>query len=165
MKVVLDTTTFVATFFGGTRRRIIDLWKQGKITLCFSPEILDEYVAVLRHVADLEEQVLRDMVDLFAKGPHVLFTANAPDLSAVRMDPHTQKFIACAVALDAQYVLTMDPRLRSVRQYMNVLVEEPQDFLYEHRQTKASVTERPAREAPERLRVMGHPFLSTKAAI
>jgi len=39
MRVVIDTNVFVSSFFGGTPRKIIDLWKNRDITLCLSRDI------------------------------------------------------------------------------------------------------------------------------
>ncbi|MFH1025416.1 MAG: PIN domain-containing protein, partial [Nitrospirota bacterium] len=34
MRVVIDTNVFVSSLFGGNPRKVIDLWKEEKITLC-----------------------------------------------------------------------------------------------------------------------------------
>ena len=48
MRIVLDTNVFISSFFGGNPRTIIDLWKDGRLTLCLSQDIFDEYIEVLR---------------------------------------------------------------------------------------------------------------------
>jgi predicted nucleic acid-binding protein len=40
MKVVIDTNVLVSSFFGGKPLEVINLWKNGKITLCLSKDIL-----------------------------------------------------------------------------------------------------------------------------
>jgi putative PIN family toxin of toxin-antitoxin system len=50
MKVVIDTNVFVSSFFGGNPRKIVDMWKQGKLTLCLSKEIVSEYTTVLDRI-------------------------------------------------------------------------------------------------------------------
>ncbi|MBI4684625.1 MAG: putative toxin-antitoxin system toxin component, PIN family, partial [Nitrospirae bacterium] len=50
MKAVIDTNIFVSSFFGGNPKKIIDLWKNEKITLCLSHTVLDEYIDVLRRI-------------------------------------------------------------------------------------------------------------------
>ena len=47
MRIVLDTNVFISSFFGGNPRSIIDLWKDGRLTLCLSQDIIDEYIEVL----------------------------------------------------------------------------------------------------------------------
>jgi putative PIN family toxin of toxin-antitoxin system len=44
VKVVLDTNVFVSgVFFSGPPYLILQAWKDGKIQMVVSPEILDEY--------------------------------------------------------------------------------------------------------------------------
>ena len=50
MRVVIDTNVFISSFFGGNPRKIIDLWRKEKITLCLSGDILEEYTKVLKRI-------------------------------------------------------------------------------------------------------------------
>jgi predicted nucleic acid-binding protein len=44
VKVVLDADVLVSgVFFGGTPRRVLEAWRDGRGQLVVSPEILDEY--------------------------------------------------------------------------------------------------------------------------
>ncbi|MDI6785031.1 MAG: putative toxin-antitoxin system toxin component, PIN family, partial [bacterium] len=108
MRVVIDTNIFISSFFGGKPRKIIDLWKEGKITLCLSKEILDEYIAVLQRIGLKNESELEELLALFAKGYNILFTAKTPSIKAVKNDPDDDKFIACAVALKTEVIITGD---------------------------------------------------------
>ena len=49
MNVVIDTNVFVSSFLSlqGPPKRVIDLWKTGRIILCLSRDIIAEYVEVL----------------------------------------------------------------------------------------------------------------------
>ena len=105
MRVVIDTNVFVSSFFGGNPRKIIDLWKRGQVTLCLSGAVLDEYLEVLRRFG-LPEGDLESLLSLFAKGVHILFTTKVPSLRVVKQDPDDDKFVACAVALNAEAVIT-----------------------------------------------------------
>ena len=69
MNIVIDTNVFVSSFFGGNARRIIDLWKNRKVRLCLSKAILDEYVEVLQRMGLKDQQELKELLSLFAKGP------------------------------------------------------------------------------------------------
>ena len=48
MKIVIDTNVFVSSFLNpsGSPRAIIDLWKNGQLTLCICAEILSEYIRI-----------------------------------------------------------------------------------------------------------------------
>jgi len=129
MRVVVDTNVFVSSFFGGTPRKIVDLWKKGQITLCFSKPIVEEYVEVLRRLGLQDEIELNELVGLFAQGLGVLFSAKTPRLEIVDKDPDDNKFIECAVALNATYVVSGDKSLLSVGAYMGISIATPKQFI------------------------------------
>ena len=129
MKVVIDTNIFVSSFFGGNSRRIIDLWKDGKIILCLSKEILDEYIDVLQRVGLKDENEIEELLSLFVKGFNILFTTKTPKIKAVKDDPGDDKFIECAVALKAEVIITGDKALKKMGEYMGIKILTPQQFL------------------------------------
>ncbi len=129
MNVVIDTNIFISSFFGGKPRRIIDLWKKGEITLCLTPEIVEEYMAVLRRLGLEGEAEIGELLELFARAHHLLFTSKTPKLKVVKPDPADDKFIECAVALQAEAIITGDKSLLSVGNYMGIKILSPGDFL------------------------------------
>jgi putative PIN family toxin of toxin-antitoxin system len=136
IKVVLDTNVFVSSFFGGNPRRIVDLWKTGEITLCLSKPIIDEYVEVLRRLGLQDERELEALLELFARGFHVIFTAKTPQLHVVEKDPDDDKFIECAVALKADCVVSGDKSLTAIQEYMNIKITSPRDFIASYKRLK-----------------------------
>lgn len=129
MRVVIDTNIFVSSFFGGNPRRIIDLWRKEKITLCLSKDILDEYVEVLQGIGLQGEAEIEELLSLFAKGFNILFTTKTPTIWAVKNDPDDDKFIECAVALKAEVIITGDRTIEGIGEYMGVKIFTPQQFL------------------------------------
>src|SRR4030067_3678161 len=99
MKVVIDTNIFVSSFFGGNPKKIIDLWKNEKITLCLSHAVLNEYIDVLRRIGMKDEQELEELLSLFSKGFNILFTTKTPKLKIIQEEPDDDKFIELPVAL------------------------------------------------------------------
>ena len=136
IKVVLDTNVFVSSFFGGNPRKVIDLWKLGDVFLCLSKSIVDEYIEVLRRLGLPNEKELHELVGLFAHGFHVAFTAKTPELHVVEKDPDDNKFIECAVALKADFVITGDKALTAIQDYMTIKIVSPRDFLNSYRSLK-----------------------------
>ena len=128
-RVVVDTNVFISSFFGGNPRKIIDLWKSGEITLCLSKPIIDEYIEVLRRLELQNEKEIDELLSLFAHGFHVVFTAKTPVLHVVEKDPDDNKFIECAVALKAEFVITGDKALKAIQEYMNIKIVSPKKFL------------------------------------
>jgi putative PIN family toxin of toxin-antitoxin system len=129
MKVVIDTNVFISSFFGGNPRKIIDLWKKEKMTLCLSKDVLDEYIDVLQRVGLEDENEIEELLSLFAKGFNILFTTKTPKIRAVKDDPDDDKFIECAVALKAEVIITGDKVLKAVGEYMGIKILTPQQFL------------------------------------
>ena len=129
MRVVIDTNIFVSSFFGGNPRKIIDLWRKGRITLCLSNDILDEYVKVLQRIGLQNEGELEELLSLFAKGFNMLFTTKTPKIKVIKDDPDDDKFIECAVALKAEVIITGDKAIKALSEYMGIRIMTPQQFL------------------------------------
>jgi hypothetical protein len=134
MKVVIDTNIFVSSFFGGNPRKIIDLWKTEKITLCLSNAILDEYIDVLRRIGLKDEYELEELLSLFSRGFNILFITKTPQIHIIKNDPDDDKFIECAVALKADAVITGDREVLAVKDYMGIRILTPHRFLENYRE-------------------------------
>ena len=129
MRVVIDTNVFVSSFFGGNPRKIIDLWRKEKITLCLSGDILEEYTEVLKRIGLEDEDELRELLTLFSKGFNIVFTARTAKINVVKGDPDDNKFIECAVALKAKVIITGDKTLEALKEYAGIKILTPAQFL------------------------------------
>jgi len=129
IKVVLDTNVFVSSFFGGNPRKVIGLWQSGEVALCLSRPVIDEYVEVLRRMELQDEKELGELLGLFAAGSNVVFTAKTPELNVVADDPDDDKFIECAVALKAIYIISGDKALLAIENYIGIAIVNPKEFL------------------------------------
>ena len=136
IKVVLDTNVFVSSFFGGNPRKVVNLWKTGEIILCLSGPIIDEYVEVLQRLGLQNESELSELLGLFARGLHVIFAAKTPELQVVEDDPDDNKFIECAVALKADFIISGDKALIAIQDYMGIKIVTPKEFIATHKQLK-----------------------------
>jgi putative PIN family toxin of toxin-antitoxin system len=131
MNVVVDTNVFVSSFFGGNPKVVVDLWKSGRLTLCLSSAIVDEYMRVLRGIPHKNDDQMEKLLHLFAVGSNTLFAAKTLSLKIVADDPDDDKFIECAVALHAEYIVTGDKALLGVKKYMGIRILTPRQFLDE----------------------------------
>ena len=127
-RVVIDTNVLVSSFFDGPPQVIIDYWRDGNLTLCLSPSIVDEYQRILERLKLPRNEVV-ELFDRFACGNDCLFTASTPSLAVVERDPDDDKFIECAIALDARIVITGDQDLLSLERYFQVEMLSPRMFL------------------------------------
>jgi len=128
MRAVVDTNVFVSSFFGGKPRKIIDLWRDGKLLLCLSKEIIDEYFEVLKRLGLEDEEELAELLALFSRGFNIAFTAKTPKIEVVN-DPDDNKFVECAIALKADVIITGDKALGALGEYMGVEILTPAEFL------------------------------------
>ncbi len=131
IRVVVDTNVFISSFFGGNPRKIIDLWKTDKIQLCLSQPIVEEYVEVLLRLGLQDRSEIKELLALFSKGGNTLFISETQPLSLVIDDPDDNRFIECAVALDASHVISGDKHLLGIRKYLSIKILSPLDFLKE----------------------------------
>lgn len=129
VKVVIDTNVLLSSIYGKAGNKpeqVVERWMTGNIDLCLSPPIVREYENVLRRF-DLDN-ALEAFLDLFAQGFHTIFTAKTPTLRVVS-DPDDDKFVECAVALKADYIVSGDKALLAVKKYVTVEIFSPAAFL------------------------------------
>ncbi len=128
-KVVIDTNVFISSFFGGIPKQIIDLWRDGKIVLCLSQPIVEEYLNVLIRLGLKDEDEIKKLTKLFAEGFNSIFTAHTPKIEVVNEDPDDNKFIECAVALDCKIIISGDKHLKSIGRYIDIDIYSPREFM------------------------------------
>lgn len=128
IRTVIDTNVFVTSFRGGNPKRVVDLWRQGRITLCLSLKILEEYRRVLA-IVDLSQAKSAELLTIFESGHSLVFTSRTPTIAAVKADPDDDKFIECAVALKAECIITGDKALKAVGDYEGIGIMSPAEFL------------------------------------
>lgn len=132
MNVVVDTNVLISSFFGGWPGRVMSAWREGRFHLCLSQPIVDEYVAVLDRMDLSSEPETSEILSLFARGWNTRFTARTPRLSIVASDPADDRFIECAVALKADFIVTGDRALLAVERYFRISVVTPRCFVEKH---------------------------------
>lgn len=134
MRVVLDTNVFVsAVFFGGPPGKVLAAWRDGVIEVVVSREIVQEYVKVGERLSERFPGVdLGPALDLVAAVAELVAAPPLP--SAVCRDPDDDKFLACAMAANARYIVSGDRDLLAVSPYRGVTVVRPRDFIERLRQ-------------------------------
>lgn len=127
---VLDTNTLIsALLFSGTASRPVSLWQSRRITVLVSKEILQEYLRVLAYPKfQLGDHEIRALVEEellpFAETIRV-----RRRLAVVRRDPEDDKFLECAVAGRAEYLVTGDRDLRELGSYRGITILTVGEFL------------------------------------
>jgi putative PIN family toxin of toxin-antitoxin system len=126
---VLDTNVFVSgVFFSGPPFQILQAWKNGKIRLVVSPEILEEYCRVGEILAGEYPAINLEPVLEYVIQNVITFSV-PPLLERVCDDPDDDKFLACALASESNIVISGDRHLLKVSGYQSIKVLKPRDFL------------------------------------
>lgn len=131
MKIVIDTNVVIsAVFFGGTPQKILEAVKSGKILAYATPEILTEYKEIIQEMIDRKQgNFSADKFSLFTDKIHMIEDENV-NIEAICRDPDDDKFIACAVAGDAQYIVSGDKDLLCIEEHKNIKIINAGDFDY-----------------------------------
>jgi putative PIN family toxin of toxin-antitoxin system len=129
MRVVIDTNVFVSSFFGGNPRKVIDYWFSGRLTLCLSKPILEEYFDVLSRFDFDDDTLLMKLMSSIERNANILFVENPEEDQWIIDDPKDDKFIACAIALKTNYIVSGDSHLTKAKQIGNVKILTPSEIL------------------------------------
>lgn len=129
MRAAIDTDVFVSSFFGGVPLKIIEYWFSGGLTLCVSRPILKEYLDVLSRFEFDDETLFYRLVSVFEKNFNLLFVNNPREQLWIKEDPADNKFIACAVALKAEYIVSGDAHLRKLKTFEKIRIVSPAEML------------------------------------
>ena len=130
MRVVIDTNVLVSSFQNpdGHPKKIIDMWKNGDFILCISEAILFEYIDILGRL-DIPKQKIKEMAELFKMMAYVEMVSDTILIDIIKDDPHDNKFIECAVAANAQYIISGDKHLKTLKEYGSIKILSPGEFL------------------------------------
>ena len=107
MKIVLDTNCLLVSLPQNSQYRCLwDAFRQGKYTLCYSTEMLNEYEELLcrfysQHFAGLT-------IEMLFKSPNVIQVIPYYKWNLISCDPDDNKFVDCAVSANADYIVTND---------------------------------------------------------
>lgn len=128
MKAILDTNVLISgIFFSGVPSEILSAWRDEKIELIISPEILEEYRRVGEEMEKkfpgIEVAPFLELVAIEAT-----MVEAKPLSEAVCTDPDDDKFLACALASKAKVICSGDKALLKTSGYCGVEVLTPRNF-------------------------------------
>ena len=129
MRAAIDTNVFVSSFFGGGPLKVIEYWFSGRLTLCVSKPVLKEYFDVLSRFEFEDESLLYRLMSAFEKNFNLVFVNNPKEELWVKEDPADNKFIACAIALKAEYIVSGDAHLKKLKNIGKIKIVSPAEML------------------------------------
>ena len=131
VKAVVDTNVFISGLLnkGGIPRKIFLAFKEGKFSLFISQSILTEILMTLNkpEIAPLvtieDRKELLIFLENFAK-----FVTPKEEVSVCR-DPYDNVIIECAVAGNADFIVTGDKDLLIHKSFRGIFIIPPHKFL------------------------------------
>ena len=129
LRVVLDTNVLIsAILFGGKPRRILEKAIRGEIRLCLSEPMLEELKGVLQrskfdYSPEMIQIILTELMSISD------FVNPSETINIVAEDPEDNRILECAVAANADYVITGDSHLLKLNKYLNIDVLNVAVFL------------------------------------
>lgn len=132
MKIILDMNVFVSgVFFNGPPFQILQVWRDEKVQLVISTEILEEYQRIGMILAEEHTSIdLMPILDYVVQHAEVISVHQLPE--QVCEDPDDDKFLACAIACRGKLVVSGDRHLLKVSGYQGVEVLKPREFVDKH---------------------------------
>ena len=132
-KVVLDTSTIVSAFFwDGNESELFKKVEEGKIKLYITKEILDEiadvitrpkFRKVMLRVRLTAEQIIEKIISVSQ-----LIVAPKMDIKVCR-DEKDNKFLECAEIIKADYIVSGDDDLLSLKKFGEIPILKTSEIL------------------------------------
>ena len=106
-RLVLDTNSLLQCI--ARRSRYHDLWLSlldGRNVLCVTTEILEEYAEILERKTNPRFSELA--LSVMENNPYTLFVTPYYHFKLIAADPDDDKFVDCAIAANAKFIVTED---------------------------------------------------------
>jgi putative PIN family toxin of toxin-antitoxin system len=131
VKILLDTNVLISgIFFTGPPYEILRAWRDGRLVLVVSLEILEEYKRVVDELASRYSGIdISNFFDILVANS--LFVEAPPLPKPVCTDPYDDKFLACGVAGSAEYLVSGDKHLLILDRYAHLRIVSPKQFVDE----------------------------------
>ena len=134
MRIVLDANVLVSALISsrGSPARLVLYWEEGKLDLVVSPPILQELDRVLHYSKlqaryDLSAALFERFLALFEKQAIVVMPEE--EVTIVDRDPSDNRYLECALAGDAHYVVSGDHHLLDIKVYRGIQILTPTEFV------------------------------------
>ena len=128
-KVVLDTNVLISSILidKGNPHKIVDLAIEQKIHNHTSPDMLNELEDKLRNKFNESEEYIKRQISLVTNYSEVIEPKEK--IKAVPDDPKDDKVIECAMACNADFIVTGDNHLLKLKDFKGIKIVSPKDFL------------------------------------
>lgn len=129
MRIVLDTNCLLASL--SRRGAYFNVWKglqEGKYTLCVSNEILEEYEEIIAQKTN--SVIASNVVQTLLNAPSVELIDAFFRFDLIKNDPDDNKFVDCAIAGNATYVVSNDSHFDILKEidFPKLILKSLQEF-------------------------------------
>jgi putative PIN family toxin of toxin-antitoxin system len=126
-RVVLDTNVLVSGLLGGSGLDVIRRWRQGDFVLVVSPQIFEEYEAVLKRPKfGLPEWLVEELLTFIRERAD--WVEPESQVEVVR-DPSDDKFLEAAISGRADYIISSDNNLLDLEVFEGIPIIPPWEFV------------------------------------
>ena len=128
-RIVPDTNIVIsAVFWSGKPYKVVSKGLEGEYQLLTSPEIIEEVLAKLRTKFKFPEDKIEEQANILMS----LYELIAPTTKVdVARDKTDNKIIECAIDGKADYIVTGDPDLLSLKEHGKIKIMSADEFLKE----------------------------------
>jgi uncharacterized protein len=128
MKIVLDTYVFFSgVLFTASPHKILKAWRAGRVVILLSSEILEEYQRVGNELTTQFRDVdLKPSLELLTAHGEMVYSPSI--LPRIKEDPSDNKFLACALAGKAKFIVSKDRHLLKLREFQGIRISGPRNF-------------------------------------
>ncbi|MBI5875222.1 MAG: putative toxin-antitoxin system toxin component, PIN family [Deltaproteobacteria bacterium] len=134
IRAVIDTNIFISGIISpkGSPRKLLELARKGTFKAVSSISINREILDVLHRnyiysKYGLNEDIVDDIASFLYEG--TVLTEDSYSISKIRKDPADNKFIECAIEGEADYIVSGDEHLLSLKHYKGIQIISAKDFL------------------------------------
>ena len=127
-RVVADTNVLVSALqFGGKPKQLLDLATDGQVDLAISEAIIAETLRVLRDKFDRAPEWVAETDRQLRVITRVVQPTES--IQAIEADPTDDRILECAVAAEAEVIVSGDTHLLSLGSFRGILIQRVAEFL------------------------------------
>lgn len=134
LRAVIDTNLFISGLFArdSLAAQLQNLWVNQEFELITSIEIIKEISRVLNyprikdHFKPKDKNIKRFFRLIFRKA---IIAKDIYKTDRITDDPTDNKFLACALEKNADYIVSRDPHLRNIKHFHGIQIVDAKTFI------------------------------------
>lgn len=129
LRVVIDTNIFISAILtkGDNQSILIKAWKRThKYQLFITEEIIQEALKVMNRL-NVDPDIIADWDKTIRK--NAIMVTSDKKIEVIKDDPPDNKFLECAIASRADYIITGDRHLKKLNEFEGIKIVDTKKFL------------------------------------